>query len=626
MERNTESTGKENAGGNGMSPEKTASYCRHYAMCKIDFLNTGICASGSEKHFVSYYPQGRMDLYAALTEGRIPLTEKAVEIAEDCDLCGICDRQCHFITGMRPVEVARSLKSYVEENKNQVTSVDIHDPVYDELACITGEAWCSKDPAICISYANDPSPATEETIPGYVILPGSVEDVSAIMKVCKKHGLDFAVRGNGSSVMGFVMSHDLVIDMARMKQIELDEEKGLIKAGAGVAAYELQQAATEKGYRVQTAEPAALVVANLMCSGIFSTYSHAYGMGAQNVIDAQFVDPEGNVFRLSEKTASNLFAYEKRDVPIPGVCTEASFKLYPRLPDERGFLVPFSSFGQALGFLREIGRRRTGLAAGLLGGEYLATFLSPSTELAKKVKNVLHREFGMAYVVQMIGDRYDESNVRDMGYPVISQRVFRALLLSLPDLQDNEVLVHLNEMMEGSSVYQMLADKKMEPLIETVLQPEAKKLAGVVPDDLKPFYIRLYENPQMTDLVWLTDFRILSSRMGREKHVVAWIVYVPLDNPELIMEINREFKRIGDKWNVKNDYGFITPLDFGKRAVFEYDYYVDQQNDKDRMHMLQAMEEMAGIIEGYSAKYDAVRWIRYTLYQGIARMENILYT
>jgi hypothetical protein len=36
----------------------TAKNCRHYAMCKIDFLGSGVCASGTEKHYVSFYPQG----------------------------------------------------------------------------------------------------------------------------------------------------------------------------------------------------------------------------------------------------------------------------------------------------------------------------------------------------------------------------------------------------------------------------------------------------------------------------------------------------------------------------------------------------------------------------------------
>ena len=58
----------------------TAAHCRHYAMCKIDYLGTGSCASGAEKVYVAYYPQGRMDLCLALAEGRISLTPALVDV------------------------------------------------------------------------------------------------------------------------------------------------------------------------------------------------------------------------------------------------------------------------------------------------------------------------------------------------------------------------------------------------------------------------------------------------------------------------------------------------------------------------------------------------------------------
>ena len=613
-------------GQQGMSPMKMAGYCRHYAMCKIDFLETGVCAPGLRHGFVSYYPQGRMDLYAALQRGKVSLTRGAVHIAETCNLCGKCDYQCHFVTEMRPLRVMEALRQYVEANRNHIEEGAAVDAVYEGLAAIVGAEWCSRDPAICVAYSSDPGPATPQTLPSYVALPGNRQEVAAIMKLCQQEGLGFAVRGNGSSVMGFVMSHDLVLDMSRMKKAEVDSGRGLIRLGAGVTAYEAQKKAYEHGCRVQAAEPSAMICANLMCSGIFSTYSHAFGMGAQNVVDAEFVDPHGRIFRLSEKDAPNLFAYQQREVELPGICTEVAYKMYPRLPDERGFLVPFDHFDTALAFIREAGQRRIGLAAGLLGGAYLSTFLTPTSQMAQRIKDVLHRQMGISFLVQMIGDQYNEDAVRKMGYPVISQRIFRTLMLSLPSLGENEVLIHMNEMMPGASFHDLLSDKKMEPLLETILQPDAQSIADAVPGDLSDFYYRLYQDPRMTDLVWLNDFRIISSRMGREKHVVAWIVYVPLDPPGVVKAINADFDAIAAKWNIKHDYGFITPVDFGKRAVFEYDYYLDQQDEDERMRMLQAMKETAGMIGRYAGEYDSVRWIKHTLYQGFARMENLLYT
>ena len=93
---------------------KIAKNCRHYAMCKIDFLGSGVCTPGQGRHYVSYFPEGRMSLYAALVEGRIPVTEKALEIAESCTLCDKCDYQCYFVTELRPSRVMEALKKYIE--------------------------------------------------------------------------------------------------------------------------------------------------------------------------------------------------------------------------------------------------------------------------------------------------------------------------------------------------------------------------------------------------------------------------------------------------------------------------------------------------------------------------------
>ena len=35
-------------------------------------------------------------------KNKIPVTEKCVEIADSCDLCGKCDYQCYFVTEMTP--------------------------------------------------------------------------------------------------------------------------------------------------------------------------------------------------------------------------------------------------------------------------------------------------------------------------------------------------------------------------------------------------------------------------------------------------------------------------------------------------------------------------------------------
>jgi len=110
------------------------------------------------------------------------------------------------------------------------------------------------------------------------------------------------------------------------------------------------------------AGPAATVCGNIVCTGTFSTWSNAYGTGADNFIDMEFVDREGPFFRLGDKGAPNAFAFENAVVPAPGVCTRAVVRLQPRTGDEEGMLVPFGDLEAAVLFARDLARRRIGIA------------------------------------------------------------------------------------------------------------------------------------------------------------------------------------------------------------------------------------------------------------------------
>jgi len=605
---------------------KIARNCRHYAMCKIDFLDTGICASGTEKHYVSFYPQGRMDLYAALIEKKIPVTEKCIEIADSCDLCGKCDYQCYFVTEMKPSLVMKALKEHIKlhPGKGGEVLMSEHDAILDGLREIVGDYWATNDRAIALTYSHDPSPLAEPKMPEYVIMPNSTAEISAVIKLLNSHNIKYAVRGNGSSVMGFVMSKGAVIDLGRMKTIHFDEKNFLVKVGPGVAAFDLQKAAVERGFRVNVAEPSALVCANIMCSGIFSLFSASYGTAADNFVDAEFVGHNGEVFRLNDKSSQNLFAFRKQDSEIPGICSSVYLRLHQIIPDEGAAFVPFGSLESALDFAKDCAVRRIGMAIGVLGGEYLSVFLSPTQNLAKKVKDTFRDKLKIEYIVLVIGDKYALQAIREMGFNYFDDRMIRILNLGLPSLTSAKWLDLINEL-SGDEPFSWLSLKHFPDLAEAALTPSPAQLVNDVDPELRRFFEKLYSRPQMTDTVWLNMFRIISARMGREKHVLAIIIYLPVDN-KLITEINSEFKRIADSHNLKNDYGFITPLDDGKRCVFEYDYYIDHTGPEERERAQQALMEAGMMIEKYSAETGTVTWIRYIFGQGFSRKESFLFS
>lgn len=596
-------------------------------MCKIDFLDTGICPGAVERPFVSFFPQGRMDLYSGIHDKRITVTKELINIADACSLCGKCDKQCHFVTGLRPFAAMQALKEHVRNFLDMGNHPEETEPdnFLREMQDITGVKWSSSDPAILLPYADDPFPASSLMMPGYVAMPASASEISEIMKLCMAKDMPYAVRGNGSSVIGDVMSEGLVIDMNRMKGIRFDEKNWCVYAEAGVSAFELQKEAVKKGYRVNTAEPSALVCANIMCSGLFSNFSHSCGTFADNYVNAEFVAPDGSIFNLNQRDAPNLFSHDKKGTQAGAVCTEAGIKLYPVPGDEEGMLIPFADMEGAVSFAAELGRRRIGNAVGVLGGEYLSVFISPADELARNVKDFFSRTLRIKYAVLVIADRYDRKIIHEMDMPVISQKLITLLTLGLSDLKGNEYLKMIEDYSGDREPCEILSDEKILPLLESFINSSPESLARAVPEDLAGFYKDLYTRPEMTDMVWLSMFRIISSCMGRYKHPVAFILYLPMDDIPLIMEIDSELKRIGDKHGIHNDYGFITPLDMGKRAVYEYDYYVDHTSETDRINCLNAMAEAAEVIKGFRRRNSCVKWIQYSLNQGFCRSENLLY-
>lgn len=606
---------------------KIASQCRHYAMCKIDFLGTGLCPSGMTKHYVSYYPQGRMDIYHALANNLVPVTEEVISIARTCTLCGICDKQCHFVTGLRPMKVMRALKDYVEsylQQNREVKRVE-RNPILGRLKEIVGEEWATNDPAILVTYANDPFPLTDLQMPRYIVLPRISEEILRIVKFSGELGIPYVVRGNGGSVYGAVFTDGIVIDTNRMKDIEIDRENWTATVGAGVTSFDLQQEAHRHGFRVNVAEPAATVCGNLVCTGIFSTWSSAYGTGADNLINAEFVDREGNIFHLNQKTAPNVYAFQKEVTPTPGICTQAVIPLYPETGDEEGVLIPFSTFDQAVSFARNLSVRRIGMAIGVLGNHYVSTFMSPSADLAQKARKALEETLGIKYAVFVIGDRYAREAIRGMAPVMIDEQALRMLILGLPRLIEKEWSDLVENFESTKYPYEILCREELHPILEAVLRPSPETIASLVDEDLRDFYVRLYSRPEMTSMVWLNSFRIVSSRMGRHKHVLAFLAYVPLDRMELIKRIISEWERVADSNGLEHHFGFLTPMDFGKRGVLEYDYYLDHTKESDRNRARKAMSEIEPFLDELSRETRGVMSMKYIFSQGCSRKENYLY-
>jgi len=606
---------------------KTAKNCRHYAMCKIDFLGSGVCSSGLKKHFVSFYPQGRMILYEALAENKISVTEKCVEIADSCDLCGKCDYQCYFVNEMRPTKVMEALKNHVENFINNGGKIKPakDDSILAEIRKIVGNEWATNDEGITVTYSHDLSAISEPKMPDYVVMPNTKEEIASLAKLFKYHNIPYTMRGNGQNLLGFAVNEGAIMDLNRMKTIEFDEKNWMVKVGPGVAAFDLQKQAQKRGYRINAAEPAALVCANIMCSGIMSTFSTTYGINADNFVDAEFVNHDGSFFNLNDISSPNLYSYKNLEHKnSPGICVSANIRLHPVTEDERGILVPFETLNNALDFIKDCSVRHIGLALGIVGVEYISTFLSPTKKMASDIKNIFTEKLNIPWLVVVIGDKFAIRSIGEMGFPYFDERLFKALYLGLPSLKNAQWLELAKELSDDEP-YSYLKLKSFAEIFETALAPSAKLYSQEVDKELSPFFEKLFSRPEMTDILWLNTYRIMSTRLGRKKPFLPALLYLPIDK-KLINEFCDKFRLIAEKHHIDNDFGFITPIDNGKRCIFEYDFFYDYNNPDEIRRIRQVGMEANMLIDEYSVKTGVVKGHPYVLYQGFCRKENLLYS
>jgi len=104
--------------------------------------------------------------------------------------------------------------------------MSLSDNVYKAFEDVVGKRNISRDQAVCESYrcyaaqsSAHYGPYDHRTpMPGAVIMPGSTEEVQAIVRLCNKYHVPFKASTTFWSAMGFVGDDDSVqLDMKRMK-------------------------------------------------------------------------------------------------------------------------------------------------------------------------------------------------------------------------------------------------------------------------------------------------------------------------------------------------------------------------------------------------------------------------
>jgi hypothetical protein len=605
----------------------------HCGMCRIDFLGTGLCPSGKKHGFLAYWPQGRMELVKHLHDGSVMPTETLLEIADSCTLCGICDKQCNFATQLRPEKVAKAIKDYVHTIDKKTLQKIPEDAILKGLREIVGEKWATNDPVIISSYIHSII-APGVYLDFYIVMPETTLQVAQIIKYANTHNIPFLPRSGGTALSvatptilsnATSLEHGIVIDLLRLNFLTIHPNNSTATVGAGVTSFELQKQAYKHKLRANVAEAGAHVCANIATTGIVTTWGNAYGCFADNFIDLTLVDTDGEIKHHHDLEIPNPYATEQGFSNIslspPYIITQATVKLFPIFDDEDAVFVPFDNLEDALDMVMTLGKRGVGLSVAVLSYKYLAEFICPTPQIAKDFEDICKNYLRLRYVVDVICNKDDKKIIEEMADYTIDHPMLKTMILGSPklaSLKDSDFLKILSE--EDDPLKAIFAGP-MRTHFEKGLDASPQQLASVYDKDLQNFFVKVYSKPEMSDVGWLHAFRILPSRLMRQRMAMGPGGAVWAGDRDHVLEWVRMFAEVGDKHHLEHALGFISPLDNGKFIYIEYDYFYDHNDPEVAGRISTTLLETTEKSLVLGGVFTLINY----LFKGVYRKEHVLY-
>ena len=173
------------------------------------------------------------------------------------------------------------------------------------LVEIVGDEYISTRDDILLAYSCTASMGVEPVRPGAVVRPADAEEVARILRLANKHKISVTPRSGGSSLQAEALPKEdgLVIDMLRLREIEIFEDLRTARVGAGVTFGMLDKALGERGLWVPVYPESALtctVAGNVAVNGA-GPGSSAYGSIAEMVIGLEVVLPNGEIIQTGSE-------------------------------------------------------------------------------------------------------------------------------------------------------------------------------------------------------------------------------------------------------------------------------------------------------------------------------------
>ncbi len=193
-------------------------------------------------------------------------------------------------------------------------------------------------------------------LPLAVVLPETIEQVQAVLKLCHARHIPVVARGAGTGLSGGALPHaeGLVLSLARFNRIlSIDPDRRSARVQPGVRNLAISEAAREYGlyYAPDPSSQIACTIGGNVAENSGGVHCLKYGLTVHNILCLDLLTPDGELLHIGSEALDSagydLLALLTGSEGMLGIITAITVRLLP-IPDRaQVVLAAFDDVGKA---------------------------------------------------------------------------------------------------------------------------------------------------------------------------------------------------------------------------------------------------------------------------------------